>query len=145
MERARGARREASIGDVLLAVPSLLSGWERLVGGVYGIQTRTGDSLGREARTTFLTPRRHSSRVRPGMEEAQLSDLRALGLDWDGPILRQSERMELYEEAIARLDSGPPRFWRTALPLLLYARGDPGRRIRAARHPCFRPLPWHLP
>jgi glutamyl-tRNA synthetase len=45
-----------------------------------------------------------SSRVRPGVEEAQLSDLRALGLDWDGPILRQSERMELYEEAIARLD-----------------------------------------
>jgi glutamyl-tRNA synthetase len=45
------------------------------------------------------------SRVRPGVEEAQLSDLRALGLDWDGPILRQSERMELYEEAITRLDA----------------------------------------
>jgi glutamyl-tRNA synthetase len=45
------------------------------------------------------------SRARPGVEEAQLSDLRALGLDWDGPILRQSERMELYEEAIARLDA----------------------------------------
>jgi glutamyl-tRNA synthetase len=44
------------------------------------------------------------SRVRPGVEEAQLSDLRTIGLDWDGPILRQSERMELYEEAIARLD-----------------------------------------
>jgi len=44
------------------------------------------------------------SRVRPGLEEAQLSDLRTLGLDWDGPILRQSERMELYEEAIVRLD-----------------------------------------
>jgi glutamyl-tRNA synthetase len=44
------------------------------------------------------------SRVRPGVEEAQLSDLESLGLDWDGPILRQSERMELYEEAIVRLD-----------------------------------------
>jgi glutamyl-tRNA synthetase len=44
------------------------------------------------------------SRVRPGMEEAQLSDLRSLGLDWDGPVVRQSERMELYEEAIGRLD-----------------------------------------
>jgi glutamyl/glutaminyl-tRNA synthetase len=44
------------------------------------------------------------SRVRPGVEEAQLSDLRALGLDWDGPVVRQSERMDLYEEAIARLD-----------------------------------------
>jgi glutamyl-tRNA synthetase len=44
------------------------------------------------------------SRVRPGIEEAQLTDLRAIGLDWDGPIVRQSERMGLYEEAIARLD-----------------------------------------
>jgi glutamyl-tRNA synthetase len=44
------------------------------------------------------------SRVRPGVEEAQLSDLRAFGLDWDGPVVRQSERMDLYEEAIARLD-----------------------------------------
>lgn len=44
------------------------------------------------------------SRVRPGVEEEQLADLRAIGLDWDGPVVRQSERMELYEEAIARLD-----------------------------------------
>src|SRR4028119_1439558 len=44
------------------------------------------------------------SRVRPGIEEAQLVDLRAIGLDWDGPIVRQSERMGLYEEAIAQLD-----------------------------------------
>jgi glutamyl-tRNA synthetase len=46
------------------------------------------------------------SRVRPGVEEAQLYDLGALGLDWDGPVVRQSERMGLYEEAIARLDAG---------------------------------------
>jgi glutamyl-tRNA synthetase len=45
------------------------------------------------------------SRVRPGLEEAQLLDLRVLGLDWDGPIVRQSERMELYEETIARLEA----------------------------------------
>src|SRR5215210_4158043 len=44
------------------------------------------------------------SRVRPGVEEEQLADLRAIGLDWDGPVVRQSERMELYEEAMARLD-----------------------------------------
>src|ERR671916_23515 len=44
------------------------------------------------------------ARVRPGVEEAQLSDLRALGLDWDGPVAHQSGRMELYEEAIERLD-----------------------------------------
>ena len=45
------------------------------------------------------------ARVRPGLEEAQLSDLMALGLDWDGPTSRQSERMEPYEKAIARLDA----------------------------------------
>jgi glutamyl-tRNA synthetase len=42
--------------------------------------------------------------VRPGVEETQLADLRAIGLDWNGPIVRQSERIPLYEEAIARLD-----------------------------------------
>lgn len=45
------------------------------------------------------------SRVRPGIEEAQLSDLRAIGLDWDGPVVRQSERRGLYEDAMARLDT----------------------------------------
>ncbi len=45
------------------------------------------------------------SRVRPGVEEAQLSDLRSLGLDWEGPVVRQSERMGLYEEALARLEA----------------------------------------
>ena len=28
--------------------------------------------------------------------------LRAIGLDWDGSVVRQSERMELYEEAVSR-------------------------------------------
>ena len=44
------------------------------------------------------------SRVRPGIEERQLADLCAIGLDWDGTVVRQSERMGLYEEAVARLD-----------------------------------------
>jgi len=42
--------------------------------------------------------------VRPGIAEAQIADLAALGLDWDGPVVRQSERLELYRAAIARLD-----------------------------------------
>jgi glutamyl-tRNA synthetase len=42
-------------------------------------------------------------RVRPGCEEDQLTDLRAIGLDWDGPVVRQSERLALYDEAIERL------------------------------------------
>jgi glutamyl-tRNA synthetase len=46
-------------------------------------------------------------RVRPGMEERQLADLAALGIDWDGPVVRQSERVELYADALARLDTYP--------------------------------------
>lgn len=42
-------------------------------------------------------------RVRPGMEAGVLEDLEWLGLDWDGPVLRQSERGEAYAEAVARL------------------------------------------
>jgi glutamyl-tRNA synthetase len=37
-------------------------------------------------------------------EAAQLHDLAALGLDWDGAVVRQSERRKLYDDAIARLD-----------------------------------------
>jgi glutamyl-tRNA synthetase len=43
-------------------------------------------------------------RVRPGCEQEQLGDLSAIGIDWDGPVVRQSERLGLYEDALARLD-----------------------------------------
>ena len=36
-------------------------------------------------------------------EEAQLAELAALGLDWDGEVVRQSERFDRYEAAIATL------------------------------------------
>jgi glutamyl-tRNA synthetase len=56
-----------------------------------------------------------TARVVPGAEARQLEDLRWLGLDWDegpdvgGPFApyRQSERRELYREALARLDTFP--------------------------------------
>jgi glutamyl-tRNA synthetase len=41
----------------------------------------------------------------PAHEAAQLADLTALGLDWDGPVLRQSERFDRYRDAIAALDA----------------------------------------
>src|SRR5215212_9898355 len=44
------------------------------------------------------------ARVRPGLEEEQLADLAALGLDWDGPLMRQSERLEAYAEGLAALE-----------------------------------------
>lgn len=36
-------------------------------------------------------------------EASQLDDLRAIGLDWDGEVVRQSERFGLYDAAIQRL------------------------------------------
>ena len=44
-----------------------------------------------------------TGRVRPGLAEAQLADLVAIGLDWDPPVVTQSERLALYDEAIAQL------------------------------------------
>ena len=46
-----------------------------------------------------------TGRVRPGAAEEQLADLAALGLDWDGEVVRQSVRGALYERALARLES----------------------------------------
>lgn len=46
-------------------------------------------------------------RVVPGMAEAQIEDLRWLGVDWDEGPYFQSERFSFYEEALARLrDAG---------------------------------------
>jgi glutamyl-tRNA synthetase len=42
-------------------------------------------------------------RSRREHEDRQLADLAALGLDWDGPVERQSERHELYRAALERL------------------------------------------
>jgi glutamyl-tRNA synthetase len=42
-------------------------------------------------------------RVQSGAEERQLDDLRALGIDWDGPVMRQSERRDAYAVALAEL------------------------------------------
>ena len=38
-------------------------------------------------------------------EEAQLADLRAIGVDWDGEPVRQSERTALYRDAVDLLRS----------------------------------------
>jgi len=46
-----------------------------------------------------------AQRVKPGYEEQQLDDLAAIGIDWDGPVVRQSERLDLYADALARLDN----------------------------------------
>src|SRR5688572_21603860 len=52
---------------------------------------------------SFLMRVEDLDRVRPGAEEQQLDDLRSLGIDWDGDIVRQSDRRALYDDAIDRL------------------------------------------
>ena len=44
-----------------------------------------------------------ASRVRPGVAERQRADLEALGLDFDPPVLVQSERSAAYDDALAAL------------------------------------------
>jgi glutamyl-tRNA synthetase len=61
-----------------------------------------GDGSGFLLRVEDLDP---SSR--PEHEAGQRADLAAIGIDWDGPVVRQSERRDLYEAALARLvDAG---------------------------------------
>jgi glutamyl-tRNA synthetase len=42
-------------------------------------------------------------RVRERFYDEQVRDLAALGIDWDGPVVRQSDRLDLYAEAIEAL------------------------------------------
>lgn len=44
-------------------------------------------------------------RVKEGSEARQLEDLVALGIDWDGEVVRQSERGEAHEAAIGQLQA----------------------------------------
>ncbi len=39
----------------------------------------------------------------PGAADAMLATLEAFGFDWDGPVVRQSDRLPLYAAALARL------------------------------------------
>ncbi|WP_372698907.1 tRNA glutamyl-Q(34) synthetase GluQRS [Arthrobacter sp. JSM 101049] len=51
----------------------------------------------------FLLRFEDLDRARAGAEELQLADLHAIGLDWDGPVVRQTERADGYLAAIAAL------------------------------------------
>jgi len=46
-----------------------------------------------------------AGRCRPEFETAILEDLAWLGLDWEEPVVRQSERMAAYAAALTRLDA----------------------------------------
>lgn len=44
-------------------------------------------------------------RSRPEHQKSQVADLRALGLDWDGEPMRQSDRADIYREAVEALEA----------------------------------------
>ena len=81
-----------------------------------------------------------TGRVRERFYDEQLADLAALGLDWDGPVVRQSERIELYERG-----ARAPARRRPRLPVLVHARGDPRGGVGPARRAARGRLPGHLP
>jgi glutamyl-tRNA synthetase len=59
----------------------------------------------RDARFLVRMEDLDTGRVRERFYDEQLHDLAALGLDWDGPVVRQSDRLALYAAAIDRLRS----------------------------------------
>ena len=76
---------ELHLGNARTALLAWL--WTRAAGGSFTLRVEDID-----------TPR-----VREGMAERQLSELRWLGLDWDGDPVFQSQRTALYQAAIERL------------------------------------------
>jgi glutamyl-tRNA synthetase len=56
-----------------------------------------------DARFLVRTEDLDTGRVRRHFEDEQLHDLAAIGLDWDGAVVRQSERRALYDAALERL------------------------------------------
>ena len=73
------------LGNARTALLSWL--WARSEGGGYAMRVEDIDR----------------PRVRPGLWEQQLEELRWLGLDWDGAPVFQSQRTHLYEDALRRL------------------------------------------
>lgn len=53
----------------------------------------------------FLLRVEDLDRARAGSEAQQLRDLAAIGVEWDGPVVHQTDRGRLYKEAISRLEA----------------------------------------
>ena len=51
----------------------------------------------------FLMRVEDLDRVRPGAEQRQLADLAAIGLRWEEPVIRQSERRDAYDAIVSAL------------------------------------------
>ena len=76
---------------------------------------------------------RHRRACGRRFDDEQLADLAALGLDWDGPVVRQSERIGALRGRARRLDADGLLY-----RVLVHARGDPRGRLGPARRRCPR-------
>ncbi|MEY3269902.1 MAG: hypothetical protein RL480_2662, partial [Pseudomonadota bacterium] len=70
-----------------------------------------------------------STRCRPAFDAAILADLAWLEIDWDGPVLRQSQRLAVYAEAVAQLR------WRGLLYPCFCSRADIAAAVAAPHGP----------
>ena len=76
----------------------------RSISAACGRRSQRGCSRGRRsARFLVRIEDLDAQRARSEYEQEQLADLRALGIDWDGPVARQSERTPWYDHALAEL------------------------------------------
>ncbi len=57
----------------------------------------------RSANRRYLVRMEDLDRVQPGADTRQLADLAAIGLEWDGPVVRQSLRQDRYAAAVSDL------------------------------------------
>ena len=73
-------------------------------------------------------------RSRREHEERQLADLRAIGIDWDGEPVRQSERTDIYREALELLRSEDMVYpcWCTRAEIQLAAQAPHGQLAEGA-------------
>ena len=76
---------------------------------------------------------RHRAGPAPASRPGSSPTCAALGLDWDGPVVRQSERGARYDAALARLEADGRLY-----PCCCTRRGDPRGRLGAARRRCRR-------
>lgn len=120
----------------------------------------TARRAARESRGRFLLRIEDidPTRCRPEHETAILEDLRWLGLDWDGPVRRQSEHLDDYAHALSHLEARGLlyRCFRTRKEILDTIGDAPHGAVEAARpgpHPADeearlldegRPFAWRL-
>ncbi len=69
------------------------------------LSARQGPSGGSNGRFLLRYEDLDSAAVRDEHYRSQAEDLTAVGLDWDDPVIRQSERLERYREAVSRLQA----------------------------------------